>query len=161
MKTNAQDDTDSVEKTICEPDGKPFKLMESDSDSDVRVSKTLLMKYRDIKWRKKMLNQLIHYNGGNLTNIDIRNWHFSPRLLCMPATTVPCERLLSSASCNVNKTRSSLEPNTCLCVCVVGYPTIFRRENAYSISCLYLHFDRNIINLSINVNGKREFYLKT
>ena len=37
LKANAKDDTDSVNKTICDPNEKPFKLMESDSDSEYNV----------------------------------------------------------------------------------------------------------------------------
>ncbi|CAI9731040.1 Hypothetical predicted protein [Octopus vulgaris] len=37
LKTNAQDDTDSVSKTICEPNEKRIKLMEFDSDLEEEV----------------------------------------------------------------------------------------------------------------------------
>ena len=40
MKNDAQDDTDSVNKTICEPNEKRFKLMESGSDSEEGVENT-------------------------------------------------------------------------------------------------------------------------
>ena len=47
-----------------------------------RVSKVLLMKYSDMKWRKTLPNQLIHYNGGNVMNVNIRNWYFLQRVFC-------------------------------------------------------------------------------
>ena len=37
---------------------------------------------------------------------------FAKTVLCIPATSVQCKRLSSSAGYTVNKTRSSLEPNT-------------------------------------------------
>ena len=37
---------------------------------------------------------------------------FAKTVLCISATSTPCERLFSSAARIVNKTRSSLEPNT-------------------------------------------------
>ena len=61
------------------------------------------------------------------------NWHFFVKaFLSIPDTVVPCEPLFNSDSCIVNKTDQLLF--TCLCVCVVGYPTTIERENAYSIS---------------------------
>ena len=40
LKTNSQDDTGSVNKIICKPNEKRFKLMESDFDSEEGVKNT-------------------------------------------------------------------------------------------------------------------------
>lgn len=95
---------------LCEPNGKRIKLMESDSDAEnVDSSSDELMRY---KMEMKVHNSVDPLQWWKL------NEHRYPKLsllaktvLCIPATSVPCERLFSSAGYIVNKTRSSLEPN--------------------------------------------------
>jgi len=46
---------------------------------------------------------------------------FVETVLCVPATSVPCERLFSSSGHIVNKTRAALLPeNVTSLVCVIG-----------------------------------------
>ncbi|CAI9720439.1 finger BED domain-containing 1-like [Octopus vulgaris] len=57
LKTNAQDDTDSVNKTICEVNEKRMKLMESDSDleEDVENASDEVQRY---KMEKKVVKSV-------------------------------------------------------------------------------------------------------
>ena len=66
-----------------------------------KMLKVLLMNLNIIKWRKALLNQLIHHNDGNSMNIDILN----PPCLAR----IYCERLFSSSNLLIS---SSLESNT-------------------------------------------------
>jgi len=86
--------------------------MESDSDSEEGVESAAdeLHRYKN---EKKVADSVDPLQWWKL------NVHRYPKLallaktfLCIPATSVPCERLFSSAGYIVNKTRSSLEPNT-------------------------------------------------
>ena len=63
---------------------------------------------------------------------------FAKTVPCIPATSVPCEQLFSSAGYIINKTRSSLGPNTVnMFVCLHSWlPNNVERESAaYAISC--------------------------
>lgn len=48
MKTNTQDDTDSVNKSICEPNEKCINQRESDSDLKVGVKNV----FDEVQWYK-------------------------------------------------------------------------------------------------------------
>ena len=136
LKTYVQDDTNNVNSTICEPNEKRFKLMEADFDSeeDVESASDEVQRY---KMEKKSLHQWIHYNGGNVMNIDIRNWHSLPGVYF--AYRLPQFRvndylvlLVILLTRRVHHLNQILL--ICLFVCVAGYLTIFERKNAYFIS---------------------------
>lgn len=102
----------SINETICKPISKRIKLMESDSDSEEGFESAAdeLHRYKN---EKKVAESVCPLQWWKL------NQHRYPKLsliaknfLCIPATSVPCERLFSSAGYIVNKTRSSLEPDT-------------------------------------------------
>ena len=59
------------------------------------------------------------------------------------ATFAPYERLFSSAGRIVNKTRSSLEPNTVhMPVCLRSWSSVnIYAKSDFFISCFYPHFD--------------------
>jgi len=112
LKTNVQDDIDSVNNTLCEPKEKRFKLMESDSDSEegVESASDEVQRYR---MEKKVDESVDPLQWWKLNEYRYPTLAFLAKtVLCIPATSVPCERLFSSAGYIVNKTRSSLEPNT-------------------------------------------------
>ena len=112
LKTYVQDDTNSVNSTICEFNEKRFNLMEADSDSeeDVESASDEVQRY---KMEKKVAASVYPLQWWKLNEYRYPKLaFFSKTVLCIPATSVPCERLFSSAGYIVNKTRSSLEPNT-------------------------------------------------
>ena len=112
LKTYVQDDTNSVNSTICEPNEKRFKLMEADSDSeeDVESASDEVQRY---KMEKKVAASVDPLQWWKLNEYRYPKLaFFAKTVLCIPATSVPCERLFSSDGYIVNKTRSSLEPNT-------------------------------------------------
>ena len=109
LKTNTQDDTDPVNKTMSKPNEKRLKVMEPDSESEEGVKNTSdKVLYKMAKNVVESVDPLQRWK----LNIDIRELHFVKTVLCIPATSAPCEGLFRSAGNNVNKTRSSLEPNT-------------------------------------------------
>jgi len=98
--------------TVHEPMKKRLKLMDSDCDTDESIESAgeELARYKCEKKLPDGEDPLLWWK---------MNEHRFPRLavlarsvLCVPATSVPCERLFSSAGYIVNKTRSSLDPNT-------------------------------------------------
>ena len=112
LKTYVQDDTNSVNSAICEPNEKRFKLMEADSDSeeDVESASDEVQRY---KMEKKVAASVDPLQWWKLNEYRYPKLaFFAKTVLCIPATSVPCERSFSSAGYIVNKTRSSLEPNT-------------------------------------------------
>ena len=98
--------------TVCEPKNKRLRLMDSDSDSEDDDESTS-DEFARFKAEKKLPD------GENPLIWWKINEHRFPRLsllaknvLCVPATSVPCERLFSSSGYIVNKKRSSLDPHT-------------------------------------------------
>ena len=61
LKTNSQDDTDPVNKTICKPNEKRLKVMESDSESEECVKNTS-DKVQQYKMAKNVVESVDHYN---------------------------------------------------------------------------------------------------
>ena len=122
LQTN--DDTDSANETICEPKSKRIKLMKSDSNEGV-ATESAADELHCYKNEKKVAESVDPLQWWKL------NEHRYPKLallaktcLCIPATSVPCEHLFSSAGYIVNKTRSSLEPNTVnMLVCLRSWLT--------------------------------------
>lgn len=112
LLTNAKKDTDIASKTGCEPNEKRIKLMESDSDTEVGVERVSdeLDRYKIEKKVAESVNPLQWWklNENRYPKLAL----LAKTVLCIPASSVPCERLFSSAGYIVNKTRSSLEPNT-------------------------------------------------
>jgi len=110
---------DNESDTVHEPMKKRLRLMDSDSDTDdsPETADEELARYKCEKKLPDGEDPLLWWK---------MNAHRFPRLallarnvLCVPATSVPCERLFSSAGYIVNKTRSSLDPNTVnLLVCL-------------------------------------------
>jgi len=99
--------TDDDSDTVCEPMNKRIRLMDSDSDTD-EPDETTTEEIAHFKAEKKLPD------GENAANE-----HRFPTLaqlaktaLCVPVTSVPCERLFSSAGYIVNKRRLSLDPST-------------------------------------------------
>jgi len=86
--------------------------MDWDSDTDEAAESTA-EEFARFKAEKKLSD------GENPLMWWKTNEHRFPRLsqlaknvLCVPATSVPCERLFSSAGYIVNKRRASLDPQT-------------------------------------------------
>lgn len=108
-----------VSDTVRDTTTKRLKLMDWDSDID-EVSETAsdeLGRYKLEKRIGDVEDPLLWWKS---------NQHRFPRLatlaktmLCIPATSVPCERLFSSAGYIMNKTRCSLDPqNVTMLVCL-------------------------------------------
>ena len=106
--SHIEDDSD----TVCEPSHKRIRLMDSDSDTDEAAESTA-EEFARFKAEKKLSD------GENPLMWWKTNEHRFPRLsqlaknvLCVPATSVPSEKLFSSAGYIVNKRRASLDPQT-------------------------------------------------
>ena len=97
-------------ETICEPNEKRIKLMESDSDTENdNNSSDELLRY---KMEMKVPESVDPLQWWKLNEHRYPKLSFLAKtILCIQATSVPCERLFSLAGYIVNKTRSSLEPN--------------------------------------------------
>lgn len=109
----------AASETVRDPAIKRLKLMESDSDTEETAETTA-----DELGRYK-LDKRLEDGGDPLLWWKINQNRF-PRLaslaktvLCIPATSVPCERLFSSAGYIMNKTRCSLDAqNVSMLVCL-------------------------------------------
>ena len=90
LKTNVQDDTNSVNNTICEPNEKRFELMESDSDSeeDVESAPDEAQQY---KMEKKVAESVDPLQWWTLNEYRyLKLAFFAKTVLCILATSVPC-----------------------------------------------------------------------
>ena len=106
METVAMDGYGIDNETICEPNEKHIKLMESDSntENDNNFAVEMEMKVPESvdplqRWK---LNEHRYPKLSFLVKT----------ILYIPATSVPCERLFSSAGYIVNKTGSPPELNS-------------------------------------------------
>ena len=96
LKTNVQDDTNSVNSTICESN-KRFKLMKADSDLEENVE-SASDEVQRYKMEKKVAASVDSLQWWKLNKYRYpKSAFFAKTLLCVPATSVPCKRLFSSA----------------------------------------------------------------
>ena len=86
--------------------------MESGSDSKERIE-SVSNKVRRYKMEKKASESVDSLQWWKLNEYRyLKLACFANTVLCIPATSVPCEQLFSCGGYIVNKTGSSLKPNT-------------------------------------------------